>query len=192
MSKFIQTVLWLSLFFLSACVGSQEKLHPQVNSYIQLLVRPEEPTIAELEKFTGECGGEFELDFVLDECRSKGWHIHSQSCINFSRQQCNMTDQKVSLAFSWLRERFSTVGKNYRLIGVRSEHIGQNGYTYDLVEVEIGENKFLFFHNPNIDISTPEDVYVIEVNGKDITDLRQLEKDHPLGGSGHKRGQISP
>ena len=180
MSKFIPTVMWLSFFLLSACVGPQVKstpekeLHPQVDSFIQLLVRLDEPTLAEYAKFSGECGGESELDFELEECQSRGWHTHSQSCINYTRQRCDMAEQIASLELSWMRERFSTAGKSYRLIGIRSEYIGndQNGYTYNLVEVQIGENKFLIFHNPNVDILLPVDVSVTKVNEKEVYDYR--------------------
>jgi hypothetical protein len=154
----------------------EKKLHPQVDSLIQLLVRLDEPTLAEYAKLIGgsECGGESELDFELEECQSRGWHTHSKSCIDYTRQRCETAEQINSLELSWMRERFSTVGKNYRLIGIRSEYIGddQNGYTYDLVEVEIGENNFLFFHNPNIDIFLPLDVSVTKVNGKEVYDFR--------------------
>lgn len=65
-----QVFLWLSFVLLDDCVGTQEglnsvefqeKLHPEVVSFIQLLVETEKPTLAEFEKFTGECGGEYKL-----------------------------------------------------------------------------------------------------------------------------------
>jgi len=85
-----------------------------------------------------------------------------------------MAGQIASLELSWMRERFSTAGKSYHLIGIRSEYIGdyQNGYTYDLVDVQIGENKFLIFHNPNVDILLPVDVSVTKVNEKEVYDYR--------------------
>jgi hypothetical protein len=173
-----QVILCLSFFLLSACVGtqgrldpveSQVKLNPEVTSFIQLLVRLEEPTLAEYAKFSGECGGESELDFELEECRSKGWHTHSQSCINYTRQRCDMADQETSLELSWLRERFSTVGKSYRLISVHSE---TEFFKHDLVEVDIGKNKFLLFHNNALYQPGGMLVGVSKVNGKNLSDFR--------------------
>ena len=144
-------------------------------SFIHLLVKLEEPTLSEFEKFSGECGLEFELEFELEECRLKGWHTHSQACINYTRQRCSRADQELSLALGWLRESFSTVGKKYRLIKVRSV---TEGFRHDLVEVEIGNNKFLLFHN--IDPYPPGGILVevFKVNGKEINDLIKLEEPH--------------
>lgn len=168
MSKFTQVVLWLSLSLVSACVvESQEKLNPEVSGFIQLLVRTNEPTLAEYAKFSGECGGKTELVFALEECRSRGWEINSKTCIDFTRQRCHSSDKEPSLELSWLRERFSTVGKNYRLVGVRTETVG---FRHDLVEVEIGKDKFLLFHNTDPKIPTGLVVGVSKVNGKKVQD----------------------
>ncbi len=176
MLQFFQATLWLTIFLLGACVESQKKLHlneklnPDVTGFIQLLVNPEKPTLAEAAKFGGECGGESELEFIFEECRSKGWYIHSQSCVNFSRQQCKRADQVISLELNWLRERFSTVGKSYRLISIHSE---TEGFKHDLVEVEIGINKFLLFHNTAQGTPTGLLVGVTKVNGKNLRDFRE-------------------
>ena len=175
MSKFIPTVLWVLFFLLSSCVEPQvkstpeKKLHPEVDSFIQLLVRLDEPTLAEYAKFSGECGGESELDFELEECQSRGWHTHSQSCIDYTRQRCEMADQEASLELSWLRKQFSTPGNTYSLVSVHSE---TEGFKHDLVEVAIGENKFLLFHS--IDPYPPGGllVGVTKVNGKEVYDFR--------------------
>lgn len=171
MSKIVQTVLWLSLsLVMSACVAvSHEKLNPEVSGFIQLLVRTDEPTLAECAKFSGECGGEIELDFALKECRFRGWETNSKTCIDFTRQRCHSADQELSFEFSWLRARFSTVGKNYRLIGIRSETVG---FRHDLVEVEIGKDKFLLFHNTDPNVPTGLVVGVSKVNGKVVDYLR--------------------
>lgn len=170
MSKVARIVLWLSLFLVSACAVSREKLHPEVSDFIQLLVRANEPALAEYAKFGGECGGESELAFALNECRSKGWEINSKSCADFTRQRCRAAEYGPSLELSWLRKRFSTVGKSYRLISVQSEPEG-----IDLIEVEIGKNKFLLFHD-----ATPYPpgglvVGVSKVNGKKVADYLKSE-----------------
>ncbi len=103
----------------------------------------------------------------------KGWHTHSQTCINYTRQRCEKADQEVSLELSWLRERFSTVGKSYRIISVHSE---TEGFKHDLVEVEIGENKFLLFHNRHPGTLTNVLVDVYKVNGIEmvIDEIRKM------------------
>jgi len=160
-----QTILYLSFFLVSACVESQEKLSQEVSGFIQLLVRTDEPTLAEYAQYSGECGGESELVFALNECRSKGWEVNSKSCIDFTRQRCRMAEQEPSLELSWLRERFSTAGKSYRLIRTQSE-----SGDIDLIEVEIGKNKFLLFHDAR---PYPPGGLVIgasKVNGKKVAD----------------------
>ena len=135
MSIILHTIFWLSFSVLIACVGFQQQLSPEVSGFIQLLVKIDEPTLAEYAKFSGNCGGEPELIFSLDACEANGWNSNSQSCINFTRKKCEMPDQEPSLKLSWLRERFSTVGKKYRLVGTQSE---SEGFNHDIVEVENG------------------------------------------------------
>lgn len=152
---------------MSACAISQERLPPEVTGFIQLLVRTSEPTLAEHAKFSGECGGEFELEFELKECRSRGWDIYSESCIAFTRQRCHAAEQEPSLALNWLRERFSTVGKSYRLIDVQSQSAN-----IDLVGVEIGGNTFLLFYDAGSHPPGGLIVGVSRVNSKKVTDYQ--------------------
>lgn len=72
-----------------------------------------------------------------------------------------------------MRERFSTVGKSYRIISVHSE---TEGFKHDLVEVEIGENKFLLFHNRHPGTLTNVLVDVYKVNGIEmvIDEIRKM------------------
>ena len=167
MSTFAQTVFWLSLFLVNACVESQEKLSSEVSDFIQLLVRTDEPSLAEYAKFSGECGGEPELVFALEECRSRGWGIYTKSCVEYTWRRCHIAEQITSLELSWLRKRFSTVGENYRLVSIQT---GSEGFEHDLLEVEIGKNKFLLFHNTDPNIPTGFLVGVSKVNDKKITD----------------------
>lgn len=165
MSNVIRTAFWLSLFFASTAVESQEKLHPKVTGFIQLLIRTDEPTLAEYAKFSGECGGESELIITLEECQLRGWEINSESCINYTQNRCRSADQEPSFELGWLRERFSTAGKNYRLISAQSE---TEGFSHDLIEIEIGKDRFLLFHNTDSNIPTGLIVGVSKVNGKKI------------------------
>ena len=79
-----------------------------------------------------------------------------------------MADQKTSFELSWLREQFSTVGKNHRLINVQPE---SKDFRYELIEVEIGKNRFLLFHNTEPNLPTGLVVGVSKVNGKKIDRL---------------------
>ncbi len=170
MSKATRIVLWLFFFLVSACAVFQEKMQPEVTSFIQLLVRVNEPTLAEYGKFSGHCGGESELAFWLNECRSKGWDIYSKSCIDFTRQRCRKAELEHSLELSWLRERFSTVGESYQVISVQSESEG-----IDLVEVEIGKNKFLLYHNATPYSPGGVVVDVSKVNGRKLAEYLKSE-----------------
>ena len=172
MFKDICLVCGLSLL-LSSCVSSQG-LNPEVSDFVQLLVRTDSPTLAEFATYSGECGGESELVFTARECRARGWAIGSKSCLDFSHQRCLMAKHQPSLELAWLRERFSTVGASYQLLDIQSE----NGpFKHQLVEVRIGENQFLLFHNIEPNFPTGLVVGVLQINGKKIGDyLRDSDK----------------
>lgn len=170
MLNIARTVLWLYLFLVRACAASQAQLHPDVFDFIELLVRANEPTLAEYAKFSGGCGGESELDFMLNECRSKEWDIYSKSCIDFTRQRCREAEQEPSLELSWLRDQFSTAGESYKLISVQP---GSGGI--DLIEVEIGKNRYSLYHNANLHPLGGLVVGVNKVNGKKFTDYLKDE-----------------
>ena len=172
MLKMAQTVLLFPLFLVTACGANDVALHPEVFDFIQLLVRTEAPTLAEYERFGGDCGGESELTFEIEECRSRGWGINSVSCIDFTRQQCQAADQVNSLKLSWLRERFFTVGKDFRVISVR---MGSVGFEHELIEVEIGENGFLLVHNLDPRLPTGTLVGVSRVNGRTISEYLESQ-----------------
>lgn len=167
MTKIAKVALYLSFFLVSACVGSQKNLDPEVSNFIRLLVQAEAPTLAEYSKFSGECGGESELSFELNECRSRGWDINSESCIEFTRQRCNSADNENSLVLSWIREQFSTVGKSYHLVGIESR---TEGFSHNLVDVLIGDYRFRLFHNIDPNKPTGVVVGVLEINGKSMSD----------------------
>ncbi|MBI2413959.1 MAG: hypothetical protein HYV24_12215 [Deltaproteobacteria bacterium] len=155
----------LVLFFLTnRCVASE--IQPEINDFIQLLIKADNPTLAEYIRFSGESdSSELELFFELKECRSRGWADSSDLCINFVRNRWRTADQHNSLFLGWLREQFSTVGKNYRIVSVKSK---TEGFSHELVEVVIGENKFLLFHNTEHSKPTGIVIGVSEVNGKNI------------------------
>lgn len=165
MLRSAQTILWLAVFLVSGCVNPRLAVQPEVQNFLRLLTRTDEPSLAEYSKYGGECGGESELVFELKECHSRGWEEHSKSCVNYTRERCSVADQVPSLELGWLRKQFSTVGKSYRIVSVESK---TEGFHHELVEVEIGKNIFLLFHN--IDPHTPTGLVigVSKVNGKNI------------------------
>jgi len=165
MSKLARIVLCLSALAVSVCAVSQEKLDSAVSDFIQLLVGTRQPTLDEYEQFSGECGGVPELTFVLNECRSRGWGVNSESCVDFSRQRCSEIGGEPSLELNWIRKHFSTVGKSYRLINVQSK-----SENVDLVEVKIGKNKFLLFHDSGAHPVGGLVVGISSVNGKKVTE----------------------
>jgi hypothetical protein len=171
MSKIIKTVFLLLLIALvTACnyVKLKSDSWPEVHSFIQLLIKADKPTLADYAQYSGEGDpSELELSFELKECRSKGWKDRSKECIDYINSRWDSADQHNALYLSWLRESFSTVGKNYRIIEVESK---TERFNHELIEVEIGENKFLLFHNTDQSLPTGLFIGVSEVNGKKISD----------------------
>ncbi len=165
MLRSIQSIFCVLVFLTLGCANPKSAIQPEVHDFLQLLTRSDEPSLAEYSKYSGECGGESELVFALKECHSRGWEEHSKSCVNFTRERCSVAAQVPSLELGWLRKRFSTVGKSYLIVSVESK---TEGFRHELVEVEIGGNKFLLFHNTDPRIPTGLIVGVSKVNSKNI------------------------
>ena len=165
-----RAVILLPLLCMSARAVAQERLPPKVSDFIQLLVRANQPTLAEFAKYGGECGGESELKFALNICRTNGWGINTKPCVDFTRQRCREAEREPSLELSWLRDQFSTIGKSYKLISLQSE-----SEDIDLIEIEIGKNRFLLFHSTNPYPPGGLVVGISKVNGKSISDYLEGE-----------------
>jgi len=149
----------------------------EIDSFIQLLIREKSPTIAEYAKYTGECGSESELGFVLNKCQLKGWDINSKLCIDFSKIRCQNLDKEVSLFLMWIRNKFLTAGKQYKICKIQSS---DDGFLHEIIEVKIGNNYFKLFHNLNPDIPTGLLIDVIEINGLRISNYKlHPSKLHP-------------
>lgn len=146
MSNISHIALWLALLA-SPCLVPRKHLGPKVIAFIHLLTRASEPTLAEFEKFSGECCGESELAFELKECQLRGWGICSEACIVFTRR-CTIATRVPSLELNWLRDRFDTVGQAYRLISIESllgyEHI-------ELIEIQVGNANMILYHDASMD-----------------------------------------
>lgn len=179
MSKLPRPLLFLLILLATPCAESQHRLSPDVLGFISLLAQERQPTLAEFSRFSGECGGEAELAFVLNECQSRGWPASSDSCIAFSRQRCELATQKPSLLLSWLRTTYHTVGKRYRVISIKSE-----SESIEELEVQIGENRFVLFHDSS---SAPVGGLVVgvsSINGRKVGDRMP----RPTGKDGATRG----
>lgn len=167
MSRIIRIVFLLSMIALVAvcgCVKPAPDVQPEVKAFIQLLIKADKPTLSEYEQYDT---GEIELEHELKECHAKGWSDRSKECIGYENSRWKSADREPALHLNWLRERFSTVGKSYKIISVESK---TEGFNHELIEVEIGANKFLLFHNTDPNLPTGLVVGVSEVNGKKITD----------------------
>ncbi|MDH5679444.1 MAG: hypothetical protein OEZ28_12575 [Nitrospinota bacterium] len=149
----------------SGCAVFQKKADPNISGFIELLTRTSEPTLAEYAKYSGECGGEGELVFELDLCRIRGYEIKSEGCIDFVRHRCHSADHEQSLELGWIRERFFTVGKQYRLVSIRQE---TEGVKHNLIEILIGTHLFLLFHALEPDPPGGRIIGVVKVDSKRI------------------------
>jgi hypothetical protein len=168
MAKFIRIILVMLVVISSACATLQSSADQEVHDFLQLLIEKNEPTLSEYARFSGEGDpSELELVFELRECSSRGWGNDTKPCVDFVRNRWRSSDEQKALYLSWLRTRFSTVGNSYRIIGIKSK---TEGFHHNLVEVAIGKNRFVLFHNTDPGRPTSLVVGVSEVNGKKIRD----------------------
>lgn len=151
-----------------------------VEAFVELLTRKSEPTADEYSLFVGGggCGGEFELDFNVQECEALGHKWGSQECMQIVSKDCT---RDPSRHLNWIRDQFSTKSATYRLL--KSTKIASNNGepSYELINVEIGNHTFLLFyseHTPytvaiskvdNIDISVWEDRYFDTISARNKT-----------------------
>lgn len=168
MSRASRAVLLVALLAASDYAVAEESAPSKVDAFVQLLIKDSDPTLAEHSEFSGECGGESELEFELQECRSRGWDIYSASCVTFTRQRCLAAAEESSLELYWLRRKFSTVGKTYRVIDIK--HLSESESIY-VVEVEIGDNTFLLYYDARPNPPGGLAVGVISVNNKKLGDF---------------------
>ncbi|UCZ57636.1 hypothetical protein LGV61_04980 [Desulfurispirillum indicum] len=166
MSNLVKSaLLCFFLFGVSNCTTGHEDLPQIIYDFLDLMVRFDEPTLAEYAKFSGECGGEPELVFTLTVCRANGWRVDSEPCIDFSRKRCQAAAYEPSLQLNWFRGKFSTVGKSYQVINVQSE-----SEDISLIEVQIGKSEFLLFYNAILHPPGGLIVGVSKIDGKKVTD----------------------
>ena len=156
MSKYTHgIVLCLTAIYAHACakpnnarkytevVGSIDDISKEAIDYIELLVQPRAPSIAQFAKQSGAvCGGETELDYMHQKCKAKKWKIQSKECSQFIAKRCEMAHQTPSLYFSDVRFRtFFDVGKPYKIVSVKTvtesipKHPNQLN-TDELIEVQ--------------------------------------------------------
>jgi hypothetical protein len=155
----------------SASASTGPNVDPRVLGYIGLLVQSRNPTLADYSRFSGECGGEGELAFSLRECRSHDWTTESAHCLEFVHQHCRSESEKPSFVLDWLRTRFATAGKKFRIV-----HIDPKlGGTYQVL-ARIGKDDFTLFYDSNPYPPGGLVVDVARVNGRNINEYLSQEE----------------
>lgn len=169
MLKFISSYFTILIILLitTDCVFSRDKMDKEIQDFLELLVREQEPTYAEYEKISGVDTDEYELAFQIRECNLRGWEGLSKLCVDFTRNIARSPDKNISLSLNWLRKQFSTIGNKYHIISIVSK---TEGWNHDLVEAKIGKNNFLLYHNTGSNKPTSVIVRVSKVNGRNIND----------------------
>jgi hypothetical protein len=155
----------------NACVAAEPAVDPRVLGFIDLLVQDRDPTLKDYSRFSGECGGEGELGFALRQCHSRGWATQTTSCVDFVHQHCQSASEEPAFVLNWIRARFATAGKQYRI--VRIDPVV--GGTYQ-IEVRIAKNNLLLFFDRGSHPPGGLVVDVTRINGRTIQQLL-----HPPG-----------
>ncbi|RME58824.1 hypothetical protein D6779_05680 [Candidatus Parcubacteria bacterium] len=137
-------------------------LNHQVLGFVNLLIKEEEPSLAEYARYAGECGGETELTFLWRKCKKLGWQENSKECIDLGRKRCLSGVKHASFTLSWVRKQFSTERESYRIISVREERDSET------VTLRIGKNVFTLYHNKSLNPPGGLKVDIVEINGKKI------------------------
>ncbi len=148
-----------------SCSSLRTNADDQVTlEFLDLLVSTESASLSDIEKFYGN-SSEGELKFEFEECRSRGWESHSQSCIEFSRERWSAPDKAKSFYIAWLKNRFLIVGEKYKIINAK-RFLGE--FDHELIEVLIGEHKFVLFKNLEPGIPTGLLIGISAVDGRHI------------------------
>lgn len=121
-----------------------------VSDFVNLLVSDKVISLSDYEKFYGQ-SSEQELFFELRECEERGWNENSKNCISFVRERRASPKSEKSLFINWLKEKFLTSGKDYEVISSSSS---VEGFEHSLIEVMVGEHKFILFLNKSLDKKT--------------------------------------
>lgn len=146
-----------------ACAVNKGSHDQDLMGFIDLLTRENTPSLKEASFYSGECGGESELDFVLDHCEKQWGDMYGSKCISYSKERCSNSEKSLSLELDWIRLNYSTVGKTYYIIETKEY---DNEMKYDLSKIKIGEHIFLIFINKEAKTPTGLKVGVTTINGK--------------------------
>lgn len=146
---------------------SQLKAHEidaVVVEFVSLLVSDEEVSLSDYEKFYGQ-SSERELLFELKICEEKEWDINSTSCISFIRDRWRHSETEASLFIAWVKERFLTTGASYEFI---SSTPSDEGFQHSLIEVLIGDHRFVLFQNTSLGVPTGTLVGITSIDGQSV------------------------
>ncbi len=137
-------------------------MNESVIEFVNLLVSSEVVTLSDYEKFYG-ASVENELFFELKKCREMGWEHNSNYCVSFIRERWSSPENTQSLYFLWIKKTFSTPEAKYKII---SSSFSVEGFEHLLVEVMIGRNNFLLFHNASLNKATGMLVGISSIDGR--------------------------
>ncbi len=135
-----------------------------VIDFVHLLVSDEVVLLSDYEKFYGQ-SSEQELVFELRKCKERGWDSNSNNCISFTRERWGSPKKEKSLFITWVKEEFLTTGATYEVIRSKSS---TEGFEHALIEVLIGNHKFVLFQNLSPDKPTGTLVSVYSVDGRSV------------------------
>jgi len=171
MLKLLCSILFVMISF-TIIHAEDNKTLKDIDGFIKLLIREKAPTLEEYAKYAGECGGERELSFELNECKMNNWDYHSKECINYTKTRCLNANNEVALSLKWIRNKFLTVGKKYQ---VHKIYLSNDGFTHKIIEVKIGKDCFKLFYNYNLSLNHYAGflIDIIEVNGLKISPYSQ-------------------
>lgn len=126
MKKSVLLILGSLLACSYACATNKNETVPQdVKAFMLLLTAEKSPTFSDYLDFYGP-NAEDETQVLLKYCGSNG--VSRTDCIALSNSESQAPTQHISRYFSWIRNCYNTVGRNWDVSGQR-EIKDRNGDT---------------------------------------------------------------
>lgn len=171
MEKSIFAVLIVSIWLqASGSIAQSNSTDKIVEDFVSMLVSKDPVFLSDYEKFYGE-SSEQELEFELRECEARGWSSHSKACVSFTRDRRTASQTVNSYLLDFVRDHFSTPGKSFK---IGNPIPSSEGYAFLLVDVWIGNHKFVLFQPTTAYAPGGSVVVISTIDGKSV-------KSHVLG-----------
>jgi hypothetical protein len=165
MTKFILAILiTMTGFQSSISLAHSREIGNAIVEFVNLLVSNNPVFLSDYEKFYGR-SAERELEFELRECETRGWDSYSENCVSFTRERSTFSHTANSYFLDFVRNGFSTSGKDYRIV---SSTPSTEGFSHSKIEVWIWGNKFELVHNTAPYRPTGILVGISSVNGRSV------------------------